>query len=483
MRLRPLAVAVAVTVVTATLGLGTAHAADEAPGQLTVVGHEPLFHRGMNAAPAVYGRYLYVGNRTDGSDTCANGGTGCPHPHPGVLVVDTADPADPRVVGEIGPPDEGAIGQTSRELRVWPHAGLLMVMNFRCSAVIHACPPDQPDRFDIKFFDVRADPVNPPLVATYVPSADPHEMFLWVDPRRPGHALLYLSTPTGSTDPAQPNLIVTDISRARDGVFAEIVRDNWNHLFPQDVIEAGNLAVHSMGVSADGRRTYLAYLAGSFLALDSSEVAAGLPNPRLRLLTATADRPTWPNSEAHSAVQVPGRRLALTTDEVYGTLVGPDHGCPWGWMRLIDVRDPAHPRIVGEYKTAENRRSFCETPVGQDDERVSFASHNPTVLRNLALITWHSSGFQVVDVADSRRPRQAAEFRPLPLSSVATEDPALSLGPGKVVMWSYPIIRNGLIYVVDIRNGLYILRYRGPHAGEVARTRFLEGNSNLGDAV
>jgi len=50
-------------------------------------------------------------------------------------------------------------------------------------------------------------------------------------------------------------------------------------------------------------------------------------------------------------------------------------------------------------------------------------------------------------------------------------------------MWSYPIIRDGLIYVIDIRNGLYILRYTGPHAGEVADIRFLEGNSNLDDDV
>jgi hypothetical protein len=43
------------------------------------------------------------------------------------------------VVGEIGPPLEGYIGITSRELRVWPARKLLIVMNFRCSAVIHAC--------------------------------------------------------------------------------------------------------------------------------------------------------------------------------------------------------------------------------------------------------------------------------------------------------------------------------------------------------
>ncbi len=51
------------------------------------------------------------------------------------------------------------------------------------------------------------------------------------------------------------------------------------------------------------------------------------------------------------------------------------------------------------------------------------------------------------------------------------------------MIWSYPIIKDGLIYVVDIRNGLYILRYTGPHARGVNDIRFLEGNSNLGDAV
>jgi hypothetical protein len=62
---------------------------------------------------------------------------------------------------------------------------------------------------------------------------------------------------------------------------------------------------------------------------------------------------------------------------------------------------------------------------------------------------------------------------------VATEDPALSSGPDQVVMWSYPIVQDGLIYVVDIRNGLYVLEYHGPNEGEVASTAFLEGNSNL----
>ena len=34
-------------------------------------------------------------------------------------------------------------------------------------------------------------------------------------------------------------------------------------------------------------------------------------------------------------------------------------------------------------------------------------------------------------------------------------------------MWSYPIIQDGLIYVVDLRNGLYVLKYSGAFASEV----------------
>ena len=54
-------------------------------------------------------------------------------------------------------------------------------------------------------------------------------------------------------------------------------------------------------------------------------------------------------------------------------------------------------------------------------------------------------------------------------------------------MWSYPILnkQNGqtYIYVVDVRNGLYVLKYTGPLADEVNSVSFLEGNSTVGDAA
>lgn len=169
-------------------------------------------------------------------------------------------------------------------------------------------------------------------------------------------------------------------------------------------------------------------------------------------------------------------------------LIGADeHGCPWGWVKIADIRDPRQPEVVGRFRLRENTQAYCESPAGRDPrntERTSYAAHNPTVLRNLALVSWHSGGLQAFSLRDPVRPRQTGYFLPTPLAGVATEDPALSEDAiNRVVVWSFPIIRDGLIYLTDIRNGLYILRYTGRGHAFVDRISFLEGNSNLGDAA
>ena len=514
--------------------MATATLATVPARNIELVGTNPLFHRGMNAALAMYDHFVYIGNRTDSSSICvratgAPSGKDCPHPHPGILIVNVKNPAAPRVVGEIGKPYAGNVGVTTRELRVWPDKKLLIVMSFRCSHAIHACQDgtDKQFPFDIAFFNL-SDPVKPRFLSRYVPTSragrqvKPHEMFLWVDPRNRDRALLYLSTPTISKDPSLPNLVVADISRvSRGGRVAEVAEGNWNNLYPgtnradYPFVSASrhtcgpydcNLFVHSMSVSADGTRTFLAMEAGQFLVLNTASVAKDAMLGQVLslngdLITQPANRPVWGQLPAdpravpancqkacangHSAVKVPGRPLIVTTDEVYGTFTDPKYGCPWGWERLINISDPARPAIVGEFKVGQDERSFCgSTHDGpQTEQFTSYSSHNPTVLRDLAIVTWHSAGLQVTDISDASRPVRVGVFSPSPLAMVATEDPALTRGPSKVAFWSYPIIKDGLIYVVDIRNGLYVLRYTGPHADEVRNIKFLEGNSNLGDAV
>ncbi len=425
------------------------------PGTLQLVGHEPLFNRGMNSAIAIAGDRAYVGSRTDGSQD---------HPHAGILVVDIHDPSRPRVVDEIGPPDAGNPAETSRELRVWPARDLLLVMSFRCDPVGHDCDRG-PVTPAVRFFDIRGN--RPTLVATYRPSVEPHEFFLWQDPTDSHRALLFMSTTS-----LEDNLVVADISKVGTGRVREVAI--WHTTFP----DPGTLdGLRSLSVSPDGRQAYLAFLTVGFLVLDTSELAEGRPDPHIRLLTRLETRPQWEGWGAHSAVKIPGRDLVLTTDETYGRSAG--GGCPWGWARLIDVADEAAPRILAEYRVHPyNDPSYCAQVDPDRDADANFSSHNPTVTEHLALVSWHSAGLQVFSTDDPARPEPLAEFVPEPLASVATEDPGLTEGPDKVAMWSYPVVKDGLIYVVDVRNGLYVLRYEGPYAAEL-RVEFLEGNSNL----
>lgn len=403
----------------------------------------------MNSGPATFDGHVYVGSRTDSSPG---------HESPGILVVDSSDPARPEVVDEIGAP---RLGETSRELRVWPRRRLLIVLNFACEKALHDCtergvPPS------VRFYDLGR-PASPRLLGTYRPSATPHEMYLWEDPTRPDRALLFLTT----FDAPGPDLIVTDISRAEEGVFDEIVRWDGAAGFRSRALPAPAL-LHSLGISRDGSRAYLAFWGGGLLVADISEVTRGVPGPEVRLITAPRDRARWPGAHAHSAVPLSGGSSVLVTDEVY-------RPCPWGWGHVVDVTEERRPRFVTEFRIPENEPGFCETPTRGN----SYSSHNPTVAGDVALITWHSGGLRAFSFEDPAHPVESGSFLPEPLEAVATEDPALSTGSSKVVMWSYPIVSEGLIYVVDLRNGLYVLRYRGPGREMVEGTRFAEGNSNI----
>jgi hypothetical protein len=450
----------------------------KAEGSFELVGHDPLLNRGMNAAIAVWGDHVYVGYRSDGT-----------HANSGVLVVDVSDPSHPSIVNQIGPPEEGNPGESSRELRVLPQQGLLMVLNHGCSEVIHACANVSTStgrsitQSTVKFYDIRSNPEDPPLVATYTPKRTepqtPHEIFVWNDPNRPGRLLLYETTPSTQSS-GKDQLTVVDATGVRDNKFTETA--TWKTTIPDPKADT---RLHSLTLSYDGRRAYLAYLGGGFLVADTSDFAADRPDPHVRLITPVDKRLHWGDPGAHSAIQLPGRSWVLTTDEVYGKLGGllPAHGCPWGWVRPIDIGKPAAPRLASQYKLPVNDPSTCDSVPPDRDNFGSFSAHNPTLTPHLALVTWHAEGLQAIDLTDPNHPRTAASYIPQPLPAVATEDPALTAGRDKVAVWSFPIVYKGLVYTVDIRNGLYVFRYHGPHEKEISDSQFLDGNSNSGDVA
>jgi hypothetical protein len=200
-------------------------------------------------------------------------------------------------------------------------------------------------------------------------------------------------------------------------------------------------------------------------------------SPVIKTLTPIDKRVDYVPPEpigTHSAVAIPNRNLVILTDEVYPP--PSQTGCPWGWARFVDTTDLAQPAIVSEYRIEQNHAETCPDTMG-GPAQTTFTAHNPTVTQSLAFVTWHSGGLQVIDTTDAANPVQLTSFMPDPLPSVAVEDPSFKGNP--VTMWSYPVFTKGLMYVIDVRNGLYVLRYAGPHQDEVANLAFAEGNSNL----
>jgi hypothetical protein len=286
----------------------------------------------------------------------------------------------------------------------------------------------------------------------------PHELYLHHD-RAAGRVLAFVAAP-GS----KPGLEVVDLTHPSTPVKVAA----WD---PRDaglVTSGADDILHSVSLSADGRHAYLSHQLSGLLVADVSAL------PAVSLVTPPAQALDWAppgHMGPHSAVALPGRDVLVVTEEIYPPPYGT--GCPWGHLRTVDVSDPARPALLGQFGIAENDPAFCTQP----RPRISFTAHNATVTRDLALVTWYAGGLLALDLADPAHPAKLAELLPEPLPAVTTEDPGLGGNP--VEMWSYPVVQDGLIYVVDVRNGLYVLRYHGAHEEQLAADPFIEGNSNL----
>ena len=413
-----------------------------------LVGHAPLGRRGTNSPIAVSGSCVYVGDRYDRN---------------GVAIVDVRKPSQPKQVGKIAPRPN----TTQRELRADAALGLLVVMTYKLDIQKTDAGFNQ-----LQVYDIR-NCTQPVLLSTVdFGQRIPHEFFLWKDAKKPGRVLAYIAFTMFS-----PDLMVYDLTDRRAPTLAAVydlgadVADLRRGV--PLVTSANGGYLHSVSVSDDGKTAYLSTWDFGLIVADTSTLAAGTPG-------AVVPRgvPAQYDGNVHGAVKVPGKPYAVLVEEGYATtddLVTGKGACPFGWLRMADLSNPQMPTLTGgEFKLPENDCTRARALNG------TFTSHNQTVFPNVALVPWYGGGLRAVDISNPKAPVEAGAFVPKGSFEPVYRDNRLFFSAEdrwRGAMWSYPVVQNGLIYVVDIDLGLFILRYTGKHASEVSKAAFVEGNS------
>lgn len=183
----------------------------------------------------------------------------------------------------------------------------------------------------------------------------------------------------------------------------------------------------------DGDTAYLGYGDAGMVVLDIAD----------RSEPTVISRLTWEGvGDTHTCLPLPGRGLVVVTDEeVKDGGTGEEHR-----IRVVDVSDPASPRVVG----------ICPIPQGDFASRgLRFGPHNlhenrPDSYRSAELVfaTYFNAGVRVYDLVDPTAPVEIASWVP--------ETP-----PGQPASQINDLFvdTTGLIHVTDrVNGGLYVLQ-------------------------
>ena len=464
-----------------------------------IVGHDVVPNpgdtrpRGRNGGIAIQDDCLYVANRL-GRRTGTGAHFGNAELPPEIAIVDISNPAKPRTVGHFAT----ILGSNNREIRTIPGGTALFVLND--GAVDN-----------IQIWDVSN--CRRPVLANTINIVDSgHEFYVWRDPANSQRFLIYvshsgnepglrafevMSPPHGTVNhvpvgtftltPAVPRNEPTDPNRYRD-----------DHFVFQAKPTSQTNSLHSMSVSDDGRRVYMANSQAGYFILDSTLLAqravcnpntvtvneASNMDPTLCLRKINPD-PAARNDHTppfrgihHSIYPVPGRntargfpQYAVTGGESNGTVT-----CPWTPGEILDITDEMNPTTIARYMVPENLGENCFVG-GPGDPALfrEFSTHQPLIFPNLFFLTWYSAGFRAWDISNPSLPMEVGVFVPKPEKNVVE----YFRDSKDVWMWPFPILHNGLIYVTDENSGLYVLKYRGARADELPQEGTWLSNINV----
>ncbi len=175
----------------------------------------------------------------------------------------------------------------------------------------------------------------------------------------------------------------------------------------------------------------------------------------------------------HSAIPVPNRPSLdkNNTDgarPAYVVLSTERGGCPTSMNYIVSVEAEAFPTVVSTFGVVQNELAECvKTPTveanGDPRRNLNWQAHNPTVFKNLIVMSWYGHGIRAIDISNIYNPREVGHAVPAPAG----------------VARSYPVFDKGLVYWVDNDTGLHVARYTGPWAHEIPTDVVVGGNDVL----
>jgi hypothetical protein len=362
-----------------------------------------------------------LGGWTDSSQVVVQGNVACvaaigDRGHEGTTILDVADPGRPKVVSQVPAPP----GTHSHKVQLW--GDLMFVNNERLKGYTGSefVP-------GLRVYNI-ADPANPkPLPPIVTGGVGVHRFRI---DRERGLALL----PTGEDGYLDKILWIMDI---KDPARPRLVGKWWlpgQWTAGGEVSQAGpgeRFAAHGPPW-IEGNLLYLGYWDAGLVILDVADLA------RPQLVSRLDWSPPY-MGHTHTVVPVPGKGVALVTDEAIGGKNYERSQFLW----VVDVRDAAHPVAIATYRP--DLDGFM-TSGGR------FGAHNlhETVTGDLVFVVWFNAGLRVVNIADPYRPTEVGYHIP----AATGNDPIQSN--------DVYVDHHGLIYVTDRwSGGLHILEYTG----------------------
>jgi hypothetical protein len=382
---------------------------------LDVVGSYDPGSAGFNAMAVGLDGVAYLGS-WGGQAQC---------PSLGVRIVDVHDPTAPRAIGSAA-----VYAGTTAEHVAAVHLATPAFAGNVLLAGIQRCQAGGAAQGGLALWDV-SDPANPAELALFVTGRRSFGVHEFTIRQQGDRWLAYLAVPNSEITDGSGDLRIVDVTDPRHPVQvldwgarrdAGLPVGAYGQCLPYCRGSVPDAYLHSVALSSDGRTAYLSYWDLGVILVDVTEPTAP------RWLGWFAE-PLTDEGNTHSVSVAHDGKLMLVADETEAP--------PWGGLRLVDIVDPANPKQVGTFETAD-------AASGRQGDAYAYSIHNSlTDDRNpdRAYIAWYGDGVRLLNIADATQPTEIASWVP----------------PHGGMIWNVAFLGD-LLLAGDINNGLYLLQ-------------------------